>query len=385
MTRKMEQTPFSPSETESVRTAMRLLREHERGGLGCRGRLGWVNIVMKRVLKRGCLKRQGKRSRTRRAEKQSSVKKASEVGGRSAAERARNVEDDCDSTSREASVDVMCVEDEDDVIVIDDETLSEASTASVCGDDSLSVLPVGVQKAAQPFQEVASERSIWDELASRAKDVVPPIVEEEDEEDEDEDEDEDEEKRPSKRKPGGNVLSIDCEMVGAGPIGGKGGKGKGKSMLARVAIVDDTGAVLMDEYVKPTERVTDYRTRWSGIRAKDLVGASPFQEIRQRVANMTRGKVLVGHAIDNDLKILQLPHPPALTRDTSMYTPLRQELAARKGSYELGQAPSLKALSEYVLGRKIQHGEHCPVEDARATMMLYVRHRKRWEAELLLN
>ena len=379
----MEQTPFSPSATESVRTAMRLLREHERGGLGCRGRLGWVNIVMKRVLKRGCLKRQSKKSRTRRAEKQRCEKKASEVGGRSAAERARNAEDDFDSTSREANEDVMFVEDEDDVIVIDDETLSEASTASVCGDESLSVLPVGAQRAAQPSQEVAIERSIWDELASRAKDIVPPIVEEEDEEEEKEEEEE-EDKRPSKRKPGGNVLSIDCEMVGAGPVG-KGSKGKGKSMLARVAIVDDTGAVLMDEYVKPTERVTDYRTKWSGIRAKDLVGASPFQEIRQRVASMTRGKVLVGHAIDNDLKILQLPHPPALTRDTSMYTPLRQELAARKGSYELGQAPSLKALSEYVLGRKIQHGEHCPVEDARATMMLYVRHRKRWEAELLLN
>ena len=45
-------------------------------------------------------------------------------------------------------------------------------------------------------------------------------------------------------------------------------------------------------------------------------------------------------------------------------------------------APSLKKLCQALLGRVIQRGEHCPVEDARATLELYLRHCQQWEAEL---
>lgn len=49
-----------------------------------------------------------------------------------------------------------------------------------------------------------------------------------------------------------HVLAIDCEMVGTGPEGDK-------SMLARVVIINDQGNVLLDSFVKPTAKVTDYR------------------------------------------------------------------------------------------------------------------------------
>ena len=59
-------------------------------------------------------------------------------------------------------------------------------------------------------------------------------------------------------------------MVGVGPNGKE-------SVLARVSIVNYHGAVQMDEYVRPKERVVDYRTEFSGIRPKDLAnGASPY-------------------------------------------------------------------------------------------------------------
>lgn len=35
-----------------------------------------------------------------------------------------------------------------------------------------------------------------------------------------------------------------------------------------------------------------------------------------------------------------------------------------------------------MLGLEIQTGEHSPVEDARASMYVYLRYRKRWEKEL---
>ena len=52
-------------------------------------------------------------------------------------------------------------------------------------------------------------------------------------------------------------------MVGAGDRGCI-------SLLARVSIVNSHGHVLYDTFVKPKERVTDYRTFVSGVRASDL-------------------------------------------------------------------------------------------------------------------
>ena len=50
-----------------------------------------------------------------------------------------------------------------------------------------------------------------------------------------------------------------------------------ESSLARVSLVNYYGVVMMDEFVKQRERVVDYRTRWSGIRASNMIyGASPL-------------------------------------------------------------------------------------------------------------
>ncbi|KAI9260786.1 hypothetical protein BY458DRAFT_439940 [Sporodiniella umbellata] len=63
----------------------------------------------------------------------------------------------------------------------------------------------------------------------------------------------------------GKFVAIDCEMVGVGP-------GGVDSALARVSIVNFNGAVLLDVYVKPLEKVTDYRTHVSGIQREHLEG-----------------------------------------------------------------------------------------------------------------
>lgn len=65
-------------------------------------------------------------------------------------------------------------------------------------------------------------------------------------------------------------MAIDCEMVGVGAQGLQ-------STLGRVSIVNWHGAVLLDTFVKPKERVVDYRTWVSGVSAEDLAtGASSF-------------------------------------------------------------------------------------------------------------
>lgn len=58
-------------------------------------------------------------------------------------------------------------------------------------------------------------------------------------------------------------VALDCEMVGLGEDGKV-------SALARCAIVDYDGNVIFDEFVRPPGFVTDFRTKYSGIRKKDL-------------------------------------------------------------------------------------------------------------------
>ncbi len=60
------------------------------------------------------------------------------------------------------------------------------------------------------------------------------------------------------------IVGMDCEMVGVGVRGQD-------SILARVSLVNHFGHCIYDKFVKPREKVTDYRTAISGIRREDLV------------------------------------------------------------------------------------------------------------------
>lgn len=157
-------------------------------------------------------------------------------------------------------------------------------------------------------------------------------------------------------------VAMDCEMVGVSPQGNK-------SALGRVTLVNKWGNVVYDEYVRPVERVVDFRTEISGIRPRDLRKAKDFPSVQKKVAELIKGKILVGHALRNDLKALLLSHPKKDLRDTSEYQPFL------KGS----RRKALRHLAGEFLGAEIQNGEHCPIEDARAAMLLYQRHKKDWE------
>lgn len=158
-------------------------------------------------------------------------------------------------------------------------------------------------------------------------------------------------------------------MVGVGFKGSE-------SILARVSIVNWHGHVLLDRFVKPMEKVTDYRTWVSGVRASDLSGAPSFREVQDEVATLIKGRVLVGHAIQNDLKALLLDHPRPLIRDTATFQPLR-DLAQTK-------FPGLKKLAKLVLGLDIQKDgdEHSSVEDARTTMAIFRTQKDAWEKSI---
>ncbi|KAK1154664.1 interferon-stimulated 20 kDa exonuclease-like 2 [Acipenser oxyrinchus oxyrinchus] len=167
-------------------------------------------------------------------------------------------------------------------------------------------------------------------------------------------------------------LAMDCEMVGTGPRGTR-------SELARCSIVGYHGDVVYDKYILPTNPVTDYRSRWSGIRKQDLRNATGFKEAQKEILKILSGKVVIGHAIHNDFKALGYFHPPALTRDTS-----RIPLLNKKAGIPVKEAASLKRLTKMLFSKDIQVGKngHSSVEDAKATMELYKIVEPQWERTL---
>ena len=77
-----------------------------------------------------------------------------------------------------------------------------------------------------------------------------------------------------------------------------------------------------------------------------LLTGHDFKEVQKEVSDILLGRILVGHSLKHDLKVLFLDHPKKMIRDTSLYKPFRDAFG--------GRTPSLKNLSERMLGVKVQ-------------------------------
>jgi len=167
-------------------------------------------------------------------------------------------------------------------------------------------------------------------------------------------------------------VALDCEMVGVGQDGKT-------SALARVTIIDWDGNIFLDEYVKPDTEVTDYRTFVSGITEEHLVNYATLNllQCRQIVLEILRNKIIIGHALENDLRALGIDHPWYQIRDTAKYDSF---MKVRFNDGVLWPR-KLKDLSRERLGREIQviGKPHSPFEDALAALDLYKLVQKPWE------
>lgn len=130
------------------------------------------------------------------------------------------------------------------------------------------------------------------------------------------------------------ILALSCSNVGVGPGGTTAMLAYVNSILrlarcyltrfvpSRVSIVDFRGNEILDTFVAPTMQVSDYRTTTTGIEASHLlaseltfsaaalidtdfitdVGDIPtFDRVQQHVAELIKGKVIVGHSLWHDL------------------------------------------------------------------------------------
>lgn len=178
-------------------------------------------------------------------------------------------------------------------------------------------------------------------------------------------------------------FALDCEMVGVGADGMT-------SAVGRVSIVNWENQVVLDTYVRVPSPVTDYRTHVSGITPEHLQPRPghtllTFSEVREKVQSILRGKILIGHGLENDLKALGLYHPWTDIRDTATYSFFMREFRDPV-TQTLSLAPKkLRDLAWEKLGRQIQMpgAPHSPMEDAVAALDLYKEARGQWEDHLI--
>jgi RNA exonuclease 4 len=184
-------------------------------------------------------------------------------------------------------------------------------------------------------------------------------------------------------------LALDCEMVGVG-------EGGTRSALARVTIVNWNEETIYDRLVRPTEPVTDYRTFVSGITKDDLSeeltnngtattrpALIDLKTCRAQVLELIQDKILIGHALENDLAALQIEHPWQWIRDTAQYEPFMKQRVHTNSTGTTGTLwpRKLKDLTWHHLQTKIQRpGQpHSAWEDAVAALRLYKLVQVAWE------
>lgn len=172
---------------------------------------------------------------------------------------------------------------------------------------------------------------------------------------------------PKGHRKDGKFVAMDCEFVGVGADGMQ-------NALARVSLVNYYGEVLLDTFVRPKERIIDYRSEISGVRPEHMRTAADFSAVQLEVVRLLSEKIVVGHGLYNDFRVLMLSHPRRLIRDTSKHRRFR--------AITKGMTPSLRRLAKDILGVQIHEGEHDSVDDARVAMLLYRSCKDDWENAL---
>ncbi|TDL29584.1 hypothetical protein BD410DRAFT_823665 [Rickenella mellea] len=153
-----------------------------------------------------------------------------------------------------------------------------------------------------------------------------------------------------------DIVVMDCEMVYT----------TGGIRVARVSVLDGSGKELLDELVKMDDgvEVIDFNTRFSGVTEESHSKAKlSLAGIRRALDSYINSNTIVlGHALENDLKTLRMIHHRCV--DTAILFPHRLGLPYRR---------ALRDLAREHLNEVIQAGGeagHSSVEDSIATLNL---------------
>lgn len=157
---------------------------------------------------------------------------------------------------------------------------------------------------------------------------------------------------------GSRLYAIDCEMCLTTAR---------LNELTRVTMVDEDENVLLDELVKPRNKIINYLTQFSGI-TKEMLDPvwTRIEDVQRAISDLLPADaILVGQSLNCDLHALNLIHPYVI--DSSVIFNISGDRRIKT---------KLKILTSTFLGEEIQtgHNGHCSAEDATASLRL-VKHR----------
>lgn len=140
--------------------------------------------------------------------------------------------------------------------------------------------------------------------------------------------------------------------------------------LVSIAILNIEGEKLINEFTTPRQKMIRTGQRHHGITERMMRGQKDEYEVIEKVQQLCFGKILVGHDLQAELKILNINKKGLLGI---------RDLSAARTLHEMGHEPKaggqlfkLKELAKDIIKREIQlPGRHSAFEDAKAIRDIY--------------
>lgn len=160
--------------------------------------------------------------------------------------------------------------------------------------------------------------------------------------------------------------------------------GQDASAVARVTMINWDAEIVLDTFVQVPVPVTDFRD--TGISAEAVSSsnrqAMSFAKVRQAVHRILKGKILVGHNLQDHLTSLGLTHPSTDVRDSAQFKLFQYTEIDGVTDEQIAPERALEDIAAEFLQREIPH-DLSPMETCILSLDLYKAFRSEWEEDLV--
>ena len=127
------------------------------------------------------------------------------------------------------------------------------------------------------------------------------------------------------------------------------------------------------EMINPEIEIPPMVSRIHGLKNKDLINKPTFFEIKNSLFNLLQGKILVGHHVSVDYKLLKLKMPnykPSLILDTKK---ISKHYWRNERKHSLDSLIEKFEIQDALIDLPIKRGRHSAYYDAFATSIIFIK------------